>query len=201
MKQRHILQSILLWALVFAVRPAPAYPEFQAFVVQKTKRPINCAMCHAHADGPEGAASGQIGRLNPAELERLGRARAAMEPGQSVDSPILNSFGNHIIKSIGKTKFAELKTAPGALAELLPQDSDLDHDGIPDAREYLDGTHPVNRHDGNPWLLFIHNFNTNLTAILLTLAATVAGMWGLKHLLNGFATASRIKETDDEEFH
>lgn len=201
MMQRYIPQLILLLVLVFVVRPAPAYPEFQAFVVKKTRRPINCAMCHVHADGPEGTAPGQIGRLTPAEFERLGLARTALAPGQSVDSPILNSFGNHIITSIGKTKFAELKVSPGALAELLPQDSDLDHDGIPDVREYLEGTHPVNRHDGNPWLLFVHNFNTNLTAILLTLAATVAGMWGLKHLLNGFATAARIKETDEEDSH
>jgi hypothetical protein len=178
---------------------AQAYPEFQKFVVTNSKRPVNCAMCHANADGPEGTAPGQIGRLNAAEQERLGRARAAFQPGQNVDSPILNAFGNHIIKSVGKQKFLEIKLAPAQLAEALPKDSDLDHDGIPDVREYLDGTHPVNRNDGNPWLLFKYNFQKNLPQIALALVATIAGMWGLSHLLHGFAVATRLKEETAEE--
>ncbi len=171
-----------------------AYPEFQAFIAKSSGRTVNCAMCHVNSDGPEGTGPGQIGHLDAAELDRLGRARAALQPGQQVDSPILNAFGNHIIKSIGKEKFVELKVSPAHLAELLPPDSDLDHDGIPDAREYLDGTLPVNHNDGNPLLLLEHNFRENFAAIVLTLAATVSGVWGLSHLLHGFATASRIKD-------
>lgn len=189
----------LLFAGLIAAALAPealAYSEFQKFVVQRSGRPINCAMCHAHADGPEGAAPGQIGRLSPAELERLGRARAALAPGVTVDSPILNPFGNHIIKSLGKEKFLQLKLAPDQLARALPAASDLDHDGIPDVREYLDGTHPVNKNDGHPWLLFLANFQRNLPQIVLTLAATVAGMWGLSHLLRGFAAATQLKEEE-----
>lgn len=192
---------LLLGGLIaLAVLPdASAYPEFQVYVAKSTGRSVNCAMCHSNSDGPEGTAPGQIGRLNPAELERLGRARSAFQPGQEVDSPILNAFGNHIITSIGKEKFVELKAAPAHLAELLPPDSDIDHDGISDAREYLEGTHPVNRNDGNPLLLFQHNFRTNFTAIVLTLAATIAGVWGIGHLLQGFATASRLKDNDQDK--
>lgn len=174
-----------------------AYPEFQKFVARHSGRPINCALCHAHADGPEGAAPGQIGRLTPAEQERLGRARAAMQPGVAVDSPILNAFGNQIIKTLGKQKFLEIKLAPEQLAPALPADSDLDQDGIADAREYLDGTNPVNKNDGRPWLLFKSNFKRNLPQIILTLAATAAGMWGLSHLLQGFAAATRLKEEEE----
>lgn len=174
-----------------------AYPEFQAFVAKSSGRTVNCAMCHSNSDGPEGTAPGQIGNLNAAELERLGRARAALQPGQDVNSPILNAFGNHIVKSIGKEKFIELKLSPAHLADLLPADSDLDHDGIPDAREYLDGTLPINHNDGNPLLLFQHNFRANFLSIVLTLAATVSGIWGLSHLLHGLAAASRIKDTED----
>lgn len=174
-----------------------AYPEFQTFIVAESRKPVNCAFCHSNADGPEGTAPGQIGHLNAAEQERLGRARAALLPGQTVDSPILNEFGNHIVKSVGKTKFLELKLAPAELAGLLPKQSDLDHDGISDAQEYLAGTHPVNRHDGHPWLLFKHNFRENIAQIALTLAATIAGMWGLTHLLRGFATATRLKEEEE----
>lgn len=190
------LRIALLALLSAAALPqrALAYPEFQAFIAKSSGRTVNCAMCHVNSDGPEGTGPGQIGHLDAAELDRLGRARAALQPGQQVDSPILNAFGNHIIKSIGKEKFVELKVSPVHLAELLPPDSDLDHDGIPDAREYLDGTLPVNHNDGNPLLLLQHNFRENFAAIVLTLAATVSGVWGLSHLLHGFATASRIKD-------
>jgi len=190
----------LILLIGFAALPdLSAYPEFQVYVAESTGRTVNCAMCHSNSDGPEGTGPGQIGRLNPAELERLGHARSAFQPGQEVDSPILNAFGNHIVTSIGKEKFVELKAAPAHLAELLPPDSDLDHDGIPDAREYLDGTHPVNRNDGNPILLFKHNFRTNFSSIILTLAATISGVWGIGHLLQGFSTASRLKDNDHDE--
>ena len=191
------LRSLILPVCILATGSiATAYPEFQKFVADETKRPVNCAMCHAHSDGPEGTAPGQIGKLTAAELDSLGRARAALLPGQEVNSPILNAFGNHIIKSMGKSKFVELKNAPAHLADLLPQDSDLDKDGIPDAREYLEGTHPLIRHDGNPWLLFKHNFQENLTIIVLTLLATISGILGLRHLLRGFAVATA---RDDED--
>jgi hypothetical protein len=155
-------------------------------------------MCHTHADGPEGTAPGQVGRLTSAEMEMLGHARAALEPGGNVNSPILNGFGNHIINSIGKKKFMELRTVPAELANLLPADSDLDRDGIPDVREYLDGTHPLKRHDGSPGLLFRHNFRENLPQILLTLAATICGLYALRHLLHGFANATRAHDEDSE---
>lgn len=200
MKYHSLYLLSLTFALGFASLPASAYPEFQAFIVKNSGRAVNCAMCHAHPDGPDGAAPGQIGRLTAAEQERLGRARAAFEPGAPVDSPILNSFGNHILKSLGKKKILELRLSPNQLAEALPKDSDLDNDGIPDYREYLDGTHPVNRHDGRPWLLFKNNFTRNLPSIFLTLTATIAGMWGLAHLLHGFAAATRLKEEEEDQF-
>lgn len=176
-----------------------AYPEYHAFIVKHSGRPINCALCHRHPDGPDGAAPGQLGRLTPEAQERLGRARSAFEPGVKVDSPILNAFGNHMVQALGRKQLMELKLAPEQLAERLPADSDLDADGIPDVRELLDGTHPLNRNDGHPWLLFRHNFMQNLTPIALTLAATAAGLWGLSHLLRGFAAATRLEEEDTEE--
>jgi hypothetical protein len=201
MKYRSLYLLVLTSIMMVLVKlPAFAYPEFQTFIVKNSGRAVNCAMCHAHSDGPDGAAPGQIGRLTAAEQERLGRARAAFEPGAPVDSPILNSFGNHLLKSIGKTKLLEIKLSPEQLSDAMPKGSDLDHDGIPDWREYLDGTHPANRHDGRPWLLFKHNFARNLPSILLTLTATVAGMWGLAHLLHGFAAATRIKEDEEDQF-
>lgn len=189
---------IILLALCIAAPVLHAYPEFHRFIVKNSRRAIDCAFCHVNRDGPEGTGPGQIGHLTPEELERLGHARAALAPGMKVDSPILNAFGNHIINSIGKQQFAELRVAPEQLAKALPKDSDLDHDGIPDVQEYLDGTHPLLASDGRPWLLFKNNFRNNLVQILLTFGATVIGLFGLKHLLNGFAIAADAGEQDEE---
>jgi len=178
---------------------AQAYPEFQQHIVKSTGRPVNCAMCHMHADGPEGTAPGQIGHLNAAQQAELGRARAAFEPNAKPNNPILNAFGNHIINSIGKKKFLEVRLAPAQLPDLLPKESDLDHDGIPDAIELGQGTHPLLKSDGNPWLLFKANFRNNLSEIMLALAATVVGLWGLGHLLHGFAAAVHVEEEEDTQ--
>ncbi|HOW67463.1 MAG TPA: hypothetical protein P5186_05610 [Candidatus Paceibacterota bacterium] len=174
-----------------------AFPEFQQFIVKNSRRPVNCAYCHPNADGPEGTAAGQIGNLTAAEQAELVRARGAFEPGQEVNSPILNGFGNHIINSVGKRRFLEIRLAPAELAEALPKDSDLDADGISDSQEYLAGTHPLLRSDGQPWQLFRANIAKNSSQILLTLAATVLGLWGLGHLLRGYAAAAHFNK--DEE--
>ena len=164
-------------AVLAAAATAQAYPEFQQYIVKSTGRPVNCAMCHAHPDGPEGAAPGQIGHLTLAQQGELGRARAAFEPNSKANNPLLNAFGNHIINSIGKKKFLEVRLSPGQLAGLLPKDSDLDGDGIPDAVELAMGTHPLIKSDGDPWLLFKAGLRSNLPQILLALGATVIGLW------------------------
>lgn len=164
-----------------------AYPDFQKAMVKKTGRKINCAFCHIHSDGPVGTAPGQLGSLTPAEFERLGLARAAMEPGTPVENPLLNEFGNHIIQHLGKTRFLETIMAPENLAELLPPESDLDHDGITDADEYRHGTHPLISSDGRPWLLFTHNLKQNSLTLVLALLATILAIYGLYQLRVGFA--------------
>jgi len=185
-------------AVLAVAGTAQAYPEFQKFVSQKSGRTVNCAMCHMHSDGPEGAAPGQIGHLTLAEQTELGRARAAFEPNANVKSPILNAFGNHIINCLGKKQFLELRVTPAELANKLPKDSDLDADGITDVNEYLSGTHPLIKSDGRPWLLFKANLAANLGQIVLMLAATVLGLWGLHHLLHGFDVATRLHDDDEE---
>lgn len=190
------------WKLLIALAATgavQAYPEFQQHVVKSTGRAINCAMCHTHSDGPEGTAPGQIGKLTSAEQAELGRARAAFTPGGNVKSPILNGFGNHLINALGKKQVLELRLTPAELANKLPQDSDLDQDGIADAAELRSGTHPLIKSDGLPWLLFKANLSANLGQIMLMLTATVLGLWGLHHLLHGFATATRLSESDESD--
>lgn len=178
-------RGIAALALVWA-GPALAYPEFEAYVEKVSGMPVNCSLCHTHPDGPEGLKPGQIGSLKPADLERLNRARAAFEPGQEVDSPILNEFGNHLIEQLGKTRFLQMRLEPETLADAMPADSDLDGDGVTDRTEYLAGTHPLDPHHGPPWQLFWINLKRKFFHVVMIAVATALGLYGLNNLLRGF---------------
>lgn len=176
--------GLLAAGLMLAGSAASAYPEFQSFT-EKSGRTTDCTMCHVHPNGPTGDQRGQVGALSDAELERLNKARAALEPGQDVDSPILNEFGNHIMKELGKKKVLELKAAPEKLVDALGEKSDLDGDGIADSLEYRDGTHPLNRHHGDPLKLFVNNFVRFRTDIILAVVGVGLIVFGLANFVAG----------------
>lgn len=199
LKGRHrggtVVQTILggaLFALLSTLAsPALAHPEFQAFSKQHSGRGVNCAMCHANADGPDGLKPGQIGRLTPKELERLNKARAAFQPGADVDSPILNAFGNHIVNTLGKERLLTFRKNPAGLAAALGNTSDLDSDGISDAQEYLDGTHPLDAHSGAPGKLLLHNLRLNAMHVVLLGVAIAFALFGIRHLLRWLGIEAR----------
>lgn len=180
-----------LGVLMLAASPAGAHPEFQAFSKEHSGRGVSCAMCHAHPDGPDGVKPGQIGRLTPRELERLNAARAAFKPGAEVDSPILNAFGNHIVRTLGKERLLAFRKNPAALAAALGPDSDLDSDGISDAQEYLDGTHPLDAHSGSPLKLLVHNLRLNGMHVALLAAAVAFALYGIRNLLRWLGIEAR----------
>ena len=184
------LSALVALAALLSTTRAEAHPEFQRSIQKTTGRSVNCAYCHQNADGPEGTAPGQIGRLSPAEFTRLGQARAALLPDNQATSPILNEFGNHLLNRLGKKRILELRLVPTELVSSLPVEGDLDQDGITDIEEYRAGTHPLLDTDGDPWRLFRHNAWKYRMSLLLTLAATILGLYGLKHLLHGFASGS-----------
>lgn len=200
MKTRAIAVRLAIAALASPLMAgtAGAYPELQKFVAERSGRTVNCAMCHTSSDGPDGAAFGQIGSLTPEEIGRLNRARAAFEPGQGVDSPILNGFGDHIVDTVGKTRLLELRNRPEELAAALGGESDLDGDGISDSREYLEGTHPLRKTDGNPWLLFANNFRRYGFHVLMIVLATALTIYGLASLLKAMHAAGPFAASDDE---
>ena len=175
------------FCILLGVLPVAAHPEYQTFAQKQSGRTVNCGMCHVNPDGPVGAGPGQIGRLKPVEMDRLNQARAAFAPGREVDSPILNAFGNQIIRTLGKTRVIELRRDPKALAGALGTGSDVDHDGIADSREYLDGTHPADPSHGAPWLLFRANLVRHGGEIAFVLVAVGALMAGLRGLRKGCA--------------
>lgn len=183
--------------LSWFTHPAGAYPQFQTFGEKHSHRVSDCSMCHANSSGPTGNESGQVGGLSAQELERLTKARAAMEPGQDVDSPILNEFGNKIIKTLGRKKFLELISTPEGLAPALGDKSDLDGDGIPDATEYLDGTDPLNKSHGEPLRLFLVNLNRYKVHIALLVVACALLNWGLSGLIRWFSSGAADKEDGD----
>ena len=191
--------TVLLGLLLHLPPPAWAYPEFQTYIQENSGRNVNCALCHAHGDGPDGLKPGQIGSLSPDEIAALGKARAAFEPGQEVDSPILNEFGNHIVKALGKQRILQLRQDPAALADELGYEHDIDHDGISDADEYLAGTHPVNHEHGEPWTLFVINIKKNLFHLIMVAAATILGLYGLTNLLHGFDQAMQEPNQSEDK--
>ncbi len=193
MKRTAVAAVVALLAALNA--RAAAHGEYQEFVRKSSGRPVDCALCHAHSNGPEGTAAGQIGSLSAEELSRLGRARAAFEPGANVDSPILNDFGDLILQRVGKKRVLELRSAPDRLPDELGVASDLDADGVPDAREYLEGTHPLIASDGDPWSLFVHNVRRHVFQLVMITAATLITLFGLGNLLHGFAVRLRAKES------
>lgn len=162
---------------------AYAYPEFQIYSKKVSGRSVNCSMCHMNSDGPVGLKSGQIGILNEDELKALGMARQAFKPDNTAKNPVLNEFGNLILNQLGKEKLALYKDHPEMLFAALSKTSDLDKDGIIDAQEFEDGTHPLNVYDGRPLKLLKNNFKKNIFHIFMLVLATAFGLFGLSNAL------------------
>ena len=163
-----------------------SFPQLEEFVAKHSGKPVNCAMCHANDAGPTGNDLGQLGHMTVAEMARVNIARLAMQPGQKVDSPILNRFGNHIVETVGMQKLITLIAQPQDLATALGNKSDLDGDGIADSEEYLDGTDPLNRFNGDPLKLFKINLSRNLLVIGIITAALGLLVFGLAQVIQGF---------------
>jgi hypothetical protein len=177
--------GVIVLLLAFA-HTGFAYPEFQKFSQENSGRRVDCAMCHIAATGPSGTGLGQISGLSASEKELLSAAREAKQPGQNVKSPILNSFGNEMVRSLGGEKIAEITTEPAKLAALLGYKSDLDEDGIADAQEYLDGTDPTNNQSGKPSALFVHNLRSNVVGLAVGVIAVCSILYGIGCLLRAY---------------
>lgn len=188
------LRPLLILMFVMIMRMPGAYPEFQTFSQKRSGRIVDCSMCHVSGDGPYGTKPGQVSALDANERELLTAARNASQPGQKVQSPILNAFGNHIVEKLGGDRIRDLVKEPEKLADALGYKSDLDGDGIPDAQEYLDGTDPLSSQSGTPHRLFIDNVSRYWFDILMIIVTTAVGFFGLNNLFRWFTLAAEAKQ-------
>ncbi len=202
-QKKAALSGIALGALsavvLGGVSRAQAYPEFQRHIQAQAGRVVSCGMCHAHPDGPDGMKHGQIGALGENEMQALARSRNMLEPGQPVDSPILNPFGDYLVGHLGRKRLMAYKLQPAALLAAIDQKHDFDADGIADARELYDGTDPTDPRHGDPWLLFLANVRRYWFHLLMLATATILGLFGLGRLFRWFAfEARRASESSGE---
>jgi hypothetical protein len=163
-----------------------SYPEFQKYSQDRSGRRVDCAMCHISPAGPSGTGFGQISSLGPAEKQLLDEARKADAPGTEVKNPILNAFGNNLVKQLGRAAISDMTTEPEKLAPAYGFQSDIDRDGIPDAREFLDGTDPTNNQSGQPWLLFRHNMREHWFGVISMALASALILFGFQNLFRWY---------------
>lgn len=191
----YLLSVVILLLLLLSTARVQAYPEFQMYAQKQAGRPVDCEMCHRNATGPIGSSLGQIGSLNDEEMARLNESRAAAMHGNAIDNPILNAFGNKIVYTVGMKRIFAFRNNPAALAQALDPESDLDGDSIPDVKEFLAGTDPLDKSSGNPVRLFLVNLAANKKDIFTMLIGIVFSLVGLRALLQGYerkAAAERI---------
>jgi len=199
------VQNVLILRIAFIVSLGMlasgiwAFPEFQAYSARHSGRPVNCGLCHVNPDGPSGNGPGQLGRLTPEEMRRVNQSRGAREPGQAIDNPILNPFGDHIIQAIGTKKLFDLRRDPAGLAPALGFKSDLDGDGIPDAQEYLDGTDPLNPSHGAPGKLLLLNLRWNAAEVLFALLAFGLVLAGLAGVIRRMIARDELEHGSTED--
>ena len=156
---------LVIFLFFLNVTSAFAFNEFQTFIEQKSKKQLNCAYCHSHVNGPNGNEAGQLGSLSEDEKQLTAYNQFVKSNKELVDSPILNEFGNYLVKKLGYEKITNAQNDPSLLVNEL-NDLDLDHDGISDAQELLDGTLPNDPLDGSPVKLLINNLKKKWVEII-----------------------------------
>ena len=147
---------IFLCVFLFSINSAYAFSEFQSFIESKSKKQLNCAYCHSNVNGPEGKEKGQLDSLSEEEKQFTAYNQFLKANKELVNSPILNEFGNYLVKKLGYETIVQAQEDPNIIVEKL-KDFDLDKDGISDSEEFLDGTLSNDSLDGNPFKLFINN--------------------------------------------
>ena len=174
-------KCLVILCLCFGINNAFAFNEFQTFIEQKSKKQLNCAYCHNHTNGPEGNETGQLGSLTEEEKKLTAYNQYLSSNKELADSPILNEFGNYLVKKVGYEGIINAQEDPNQIVEKL-KESDFDKDGITDSEEFLDGTLPNDFLDGNPFKLFINNLKKKWVEICFQIFSVLLLMISLLKL-------------------
>lgn len=194
---RQVVLSFLLIVILFPNHTF-SYPKLYDLILAKSGKKIDCGICHAHGNGPEGLMKGQIGGLDAIGLDQLMSARKAFDPGVKIKNPLLNDFGNEMVFILGRKEIIALGNQPEKLIEIYPKELDLDNDGIPDIDELMEGTLPHDPQSGNPLKLMVHNLKGSWFEILLTLIGTGFMFYGFFQLILGFHYSIKVKDQVNE---
>lgn len=175
--KKKLLRNFLLFLCFFVSlflysHSVHAFNEFQTFIEEKSKKQLNCAYCHAHPNGPEGNDEGQLDSLSENKKKLTAYNQYLSANKLFINSPILNDFGNYLVKKLGYEELVNAQNNPSIIIERL-KDLDFDKDGINDSTEIQEGTLPSDPLDGNPYRLFINNLKKNLLEILLQIFSVV----------------------------
>lgn len=162
-------------ALALLALPAWCFPPYAKWISKHSKTQVDCSYCHLNSQGPTGSGPGQLGSLTEEQKTKLDTA----------ESPILNSFGQSIIKRLGYQSVIDDVGDPQKLADAL-KSSDLDGDGISDGVEMEHGT-LANDPESAPWeLIWKVRLQRNcgfLLTVLISGCLTVIGLIGLSKRL------------------
>lgn len=183
MSFRVLLVTAGMWLASF--HSAIAFPQYADWISEKSGKPIDCAYCHVNAEGPQGGGPGQIGSLSDVQLAKL----------RTPESPILNAFGQSLIKHLGYEGVAQGLTDPAGVAQKMKA-FDMDGDGISDGDEMLYGTLPSDSLSAPPQLVWQKRLEKHMPFVLLVGGCGVAGAIALFMLSKKLAKPD-VTETDD----
>jgi hypothetical protein len=147
---------------------AHAFPPFERWISQKAGFQTDCAYCHVNPAGPSGHGVGQEGRLDERQKQHL----------HSADSPILNSFGQHLLKTLSYDKVVSSVSDPGSLAVQM-KGYDLDGDGVSDGEEMEHGTLAYDPLSAPPALVWMERLKQNWSFVVTLAVSSLAGAAGL----------------------
>lgn len=170
------LAGVTIW---FVPEAAHSFPPFEKWISQKAGFQTDCAYCHVNGAGPTGNGFGQLGSLDQHQNASL----------HTADSAILNSFGQHILKTLSYERVVSCVSNPGALASQMKR-YDLDGDGVSDGDEMDHGTLANDPLSAPPELVWMERLRRNQAFVAELAFSAILGAIGL------WVLSTKMESTD-----
>lgn len=156
-----------------------SFPPFEKWISEKSGFQTDCAYCHVNSAGPTGNGFGQLGRLDERQSASL----------HTADSAILNSFGQHLLKTLTYEKVLSSVSDPVVLA-LQMKSYDLDGDGVSDGDEMEHGTLANDPLSAPPELVWKERLRRNQAFVATLAFSAILGAIGL------WVLSTKMESTD-----